>query len=114
MDEDGSMARTPSIMEFAKKHGLKIITIADLIEYRRKNEKLIRHRVDVNLPSKFGDFKFHLYENVLDTNDNRLQLLKNLNTNEPFCTVQSECLTEMFSFLFDAIAATSLKPHTND
>ena len=95
MDEDGSMARTPSIIEFSKKHGLKIITIADLIEYRRKNEKLIRHRVDVNLPSKFGDFKFHLYENVLDTNDNPIAIVKgDLNTNEPVLVrVHSECLT---------------------
>jgi 3,4-dihydroxy 2-butanone 4-phosphate synthase / GTP cyclohydrolase II len=95
MDEDGSMARTPSIIEFAKKHNLKIITIADLIEYRRKNEKLIRHRVDVNLPSKFGDFKFHLYENVLDTNDNPIAIVKgDLNTKEPVLVrVHSECLT---------------------
>lgn len=95
MDEDGSMARTPSIIEFAKRHGLKIITIADLIEYRRKNEKLIRHRATVNLPSKFGDFKFHLYENVLDTNDNPIAIVKgDLNTNEPVLVrVHSECLT---------------------
>jgi 3,4-dihydroxy 2-butanone 4-phosphate synthase / GTP cyclohydrolase II len=95
MDEDGSMARTSSIIEFSKKHDLKIITIADLIEYRRKNEKLIRHRVDVNLPSKFGDFKFHLYENVLDTNDNPIAIVKgDLNTKEPVLVrVHSECLT---------------------
>ncbi len=95
MDEDGSMARTPSIIGFAKKHNLKIITIADLIEYRRKKENLIRKKVEINLPSKYGDFKLHLYENILDTNDNPLAIVKgDLNTDEPVLVrVHSECLT---------------------
>ena len=95
MDEDGSMARTPSIISFAKKHNLKIITIADLIEYRRKKENLIRKKVEINLPSKYGDFKLHLYENILDTNDNPLAIVKgDLNTDEPVLVrVHSECLT---------------------
>ncbi len=95
MDEDGSMARTPSIIGFAKKHDLKIITIADLIEYRRKKENLIRKKAEINLPSKFGTFKLHLYENILDTNDNPLAIVKgDLNTDEPILVrVHSECLT---------------------
>lgn len=95
MDEDGSMARTPSIIEFARKHNLKIITIADLIQFRRKNENLIRRIAEINLPSKFGDFKLHLYENILDTNDNPLAIIKgDLNTEEPVLVrVHSECLT---------------------
>ncbi len=95
MDEDGSMARTNSIVEFAKKHDLKIITIADLIEYRRKKENLIRKKAEINLPSKYGTFKLHLYENILDTNDNPLAIVKgDLNTDEPVLVrVHSECLT---------------------
>ena len=93
--EDGSMARTPSIIEFAKKHNLKIITIADLIEYRRKKENLVKCKATVNLPSKFGEFKLHLYENILDTNDNPLAIVKgDVNTDEPVLVrVHSECLT---------------------
>ena len=95
MDDDGSMARTPSIIEFAKKHDLKIITIADIIEYRRRKENLVRSKTVVNLPSKYGMFKLNLYENVLDTNDNPLAIVKgNINTNEPVLVrVHSECLT---------------------
>jgi 3,4-dihydroxy 2-butanone 4-phosphate synthase/GTP cyclohydrolase II len=95
MDEDGSMARTPSIIEFARKHNLKIITIADLIQYRRKKENLIRRVAEINLPSKYGDFKLNLYENILDTNDNPLAIIKgDLNTDEPVLVrVHSECLT---------------------
>lgn len=95
MDEDGSMARTPSIIEFARKHNLKIISIADLIQYRRKKENLIRRVAEINLPSKYGDFKLNLYENILDTNDNPLAIIKgDLNTDEPVLVrVHSECLT---------------------
>lgn len=95
MADDGNMARTPQIIEFANKHNLKIITIADLIEYRRKKEKLIIQKAVVKLPSKFGEFKLHLYENILDTNDNPLAIVKgDVNTEEPVLVrVHSECLT---------------------
>jgi len=95
LDEDGTMARTPAIVEFAKKHDLKIITIADLIEYRRRKENLVRCKAVVNLPSKYGEFKLHLYENILDTNDNPLAIVKgDLSTDEPVLVrVHSECLT---------------------
>lgn len=95
LDEDGTMARTPAIAEFAKKHDLKIITIADLIEYRRRKENLVRCKAVVNLPSKYGEFKLHLYENILDTNDNPIAIVKgDLSTNEPVLVrVHSECLT---------------------
>ncbi len=95
MDEDGSMARTPKLMEFAKKHNIKIITIADLIEYRRKSEKLVRKKVSIDLPSHYGDFELHLYENLLDPNDNPLALVKgDVSSGEPtLVRVHSECLT---------------------
>ena len=60
MNEDGTMARTPELMEFAKNHNLKIITIADLVEYRKKQVKekvSIERVVEINMPTKYGDFK---------------------------------------------------------
>lgn len=65
MHEDGSMARMPELVTFAKKYKLRIITIKDLIEYRRKNEKLVKELISVDLPTRLGDFKLHLYEDIL-------------------------------------------------
>jgi 3,4-dihydroxy 2-butanone 4-phosphate synthase/GTP cyclohydrolase II len=95
MDDDGTMARTPKLIEFAKKHGLKIITIADLIEHRRKSEKLVKEKVVVNLPSHYGNFKLHLYENLLDPADNPIALVKgDITDGKPtLVRVHSECLT---------------------
>ncbi len=95
MDEDGSMARVPQLKKFAEKHELKLITIADLIEYRRRKEKLVRKKVSVDMPSKHGTFKLHLYENLLDNNDNPIALVKgNVSSDEPVLVrVHSECLT---------------------
>ncbi len=95
MDEDGSMARVPKLINFASQHGFKIITIADLINYRRKREKLVQRKVVVDLPSQYGDFKLHLYENTLDSKDNPVALVKGrIAGNEPVLVrVHSECLT---------------------
>ncbi len=95
VDEDGTMARVPSLKKFAKKYDLKLITIADLIEYRRKSERLIEKKVVVNMPSKYGDFKLHLYENILDKADTPMALVKgDLSGDEPVLVrVHSECLT---------------------
>ena len=95
MDTDGTMARIPKLFDFAEKYNLKIVTIADLIEYRRIKEKLVRCKVIVDLPSKFGDFKLHLYENILDPQDNPIALVKgDISGDEPVLVrVHSECLT---------------------
>jgi 3,4-dihydroxy 2-butanone 4-phosphate synthase/GTP cyclohydrolase II len=95
MDKDGTMARVPQLMDIAKKYDLKIITIADLIEHRRIREKLVRRKVTVDLPSKHGSFKLHLYENTLDSNDNPIALVKGeMREDEPILVrVHSECLT---------------------
>jgi 3,4-dihydroxy 2-butanone 4-phosphate synthase/GTP cyclohydrolase II len=66
MKEDGTMARLPDLIEFAKKHNLKIITIKDLIEYRRKREKLVERIVETFLPTDFGDFKLILYRDKIE------------------------------------------------
>jgi len=68
MKDDGSMARLPDLVEFAKKHNLKIITIKDLIEYRRKREKLVERVVETFLPTDFGDFKLILYRDKIEKN----------------------------------------------
>jgi 3,4-dihydroxy 2-butanone 4-phosphate synthase/GTP cyclohydrolase II len=57
MNEDGTMARTPQLMEFAAKHGLRVITISDLIAYRRQHERLIERVTEAELPTKYGDFR---------------------------------------------------------
>jgi len=66
LDEDGTMARVPSLMKIAEKFDLKIVTVKDLIAYRRRHEKLVHKIESVNLPTKFGDFKLHLYESTID------------------------------------------------
>src|SRR5215813_9869152 len=66
MSDDGSMARLPELMKFARKHRLKICTIADLIEHRRTQEKLVEHVEVVKMPTDYGEFDLHLYRSKLD------------------------------------------------
>ncbi|MEO0071104.1 MAG: bifunctional 3,4-dihydroxy-2-butanone-4-phosphate synthase/GTP cyclohydrolase II [candidate division WOR-3 bacterium] len=66
MADDGRMARLPTLRRLAKRFGLKILTIKDLIEYRRRNEILIRRVVTTNLPTKFGEFRLVVYEDKID------------------------------------------------
>ncbi len=92
MNEDGTMARVPQLMEFVKKHNLKIITIADLIEYRSKEEKLIKALKPVKLPSKYGNFTAIGYENLI-TGEEHVALVKgDVKGEEPVLVrVHSEC-----------------------
>lgn len=75
MKEDGTMARMKDLFSFAKKHKLKIITVQDLIKYRRETEKLIKEVVSVNFPTKFGVFKLSLFEDMI-TKENHLAIIK--------------------------------------
>jgi 3,4-dihydroxy 2-butanone 4-phosphate synthase/GTP cyclohydrolase II len=75
MHEDGTMSRLPELQRFAKKHKIKIVTIEDLIEHRRRHEKLVNRLVTVDFPTKLGDFKLHLYEDRL-TCENHLAIVK--------------------------------------
>lgn len=95
MDDDGQMARIPKLKKMAKKYDLKIITIAGLIEYRRIREKLVRRRAVVDMPTKFGEFKLYLYQNILDDKENHVAIVKgNVSDGEPVLVrVHSECLT---------------------
>jgi len=66
LNEDGSMARLPNLIKFAKKHRLRICTIADLIQYRRTREKLVERMEVVKMPTDYGDFDLYLYRSKLD------------------------------------------------
>ena len=94
MNEDGTMARTPELMTFADKHKLKIITIADLIAYRKHREKLIERVVETKLPTRYGDFKVCGFVNKLN-GEHHVALVKgDVTTNQPVLVrVHSECLT---------------------
>ncbi|MBN2571744.1 MAG: bifunctional 3,4-dihydroxy-2-butanone-4-phosphate synthase/GTP cyclohydrolase II [Ignavibacteriales bacterium] len=95
MNPDGTMARLPDLLKYCKKNNLKIISIADLIKYRRSREKHVTCKAIVDMPTKDGKFKLHLYENLLDPNDHPVALVKgNLEGDEPtLVRVHSECLT---------------------
>ena len=94
MDGDGTMMRTPQLLEFAARHGLKVVTIADLIRYRRRNEKTVECITVADLPTKFGHFKAHGYVSRI-TGEHHVALVKgDVSTPEPvLCRVHSECLT---------------------
>lgn len=101
MNEDGTMARVPQLMEYVKEHNLKIITIADLIAYRRKTECLIEREAEAELPTKYGNFKIIGYVNKLN-GEHHVALVKgDVSDGEPVLVrVHSECLTgDAFSSL---------------
>lgn len=92
--EDGEMARVPELIEVAKKFNLKILTVQDLIQYRIRNEILIEKITDINFPTAHGEFRLHLYRNLLDKKK-QVAVVKGIpNPNEPFLVrMHSECLT---------------------
>jgi len=94
MNEDGTMARMPELVQIAKKHNLKLISIKDLVNYRLKKERLIEEEVSVNMPTKFGDFELIAYRQTT-TDDVHIALKKgNWERDEPVLTrVHSSCFT---------------------
>ena len=95
MNSDGTMSRTPQLMNFVQKHGLKIITIADLIAYKSRTERLIKKAATASLPTKYGDFKMVAYENIIN-GEHHVALVKGdlESTKDPVLVrVHSECLT---------------------
>jgi 3,4-dihydroxy 2-butanone 4-phosphate synthase/GTP cyclohydrolase II len=94
LDEDGRMARLPALERFARQHGLGILTIRDLIEYRRKREVLVRRLVSVPLPTPEGEFQLHLYESTLE-GDHHLALTRGrvAGRGRVLVRVHSQCLT---------------------
>ena len=94
MSDDGSMARLPELLKFARRHRLKICTIADLIEYRRTREKLVEQVEVVKLPTDYGDFDLYLYRSKLD-DQHHLALVHGdvAGRGKVLVRVHSECLT---------------------
>jgi len=94
MNEDGTMARVPQLMDFVQEHDLKIITIADLIEYRRHKEKLVKKVETIKLPTAYGDFLVAAYESMLDREAHLALVKGDVTGDEPVLVrVHSECLT---------------------
>lgn len=92
--EDGTMARLPDLMKFKEKHGLKILSIEALVAYRRRTEHLVVCEETVNLPTKFGDFKMHLYRSLIDNSTHLALIMGDVRGKDSVLTrVHSECLT---------------------
>ncbi len=94
INEDGTMARVPQLMEFCKQHQLKIITIADLIQYRMKKEKLVWRSATASLPTVHGNFTLIAYENSVDGQTHLALVKGEIDPEQPVLVrVHSECLT---------------------
>jgi 3,4-dihydroxy 2-butanone 4-phosphate synthase/GTP cyclohydrolase II len=95
MNDDGTMSRMPELKKFAKEHGIKICTIADLVAYRLRNEILVRVVADAHLPSRYGgDWRAVAFENDVDKLDHIVLVKGKVDTGEPVLVrVHSECLT---------------------
>jgi len=94
MNEDGTMARLPQLREFAKRHNLKICTIAQIIEYRHKAEKLVRRVVQTRMRNEYGDWRLFAYESIIDKQTHiALVMGKVSRTEEILVRVHSQCLT---------------------
>jgi 3,4-dihydroxy 2-butanone 4-phosphate synthase/GTP cyclohydrolase II len=103
MNEDGTMARLPQLREFAVVHGLKMITVADLVRYRISKEMLVRRVVETDLPTVYGTFRAIAYENVVNGDLHLAMVMGQVGTSEPVMVrVHTENVTcDMFGSLID-------------
>jgi 3,4-dihydroxy 2-butanone 4-phosphate synthase / GTP cyclohydrolase II len=94
MNDDGTMARVPDLIPYCEKHGLRMVTVADLIAYRRRTEKLVERVVATGLPTTFGDFTAVGYRSLVD-DKHHVAMVKGEVDGEPdvLVRVHSECLT---------------------
>jgi len=94
MDEDGTMARVPSLQDFCRTHGLKMVTVKDLIRYRMSHERLVRKMAEANLPTRYGPFKIHAYESLIDGEHHVALTIGDVTSDGPVLVrVHSQCLT---------------------
>jgi len=94
INEDGTMARVPDLQKISKTFQLKMITIQDLIEYRRKKETLVKREVEITLPTEFGEFKAIGFSNSIDNKEHMALIKGKVTPDEPILVrVHSECLT---------------------
>lgn len=92
--DDGSMMRLADCREFADHHGLRLISIADLIRFRRRREKLVEHFAAARVPTSYGDFMAHAYRSLLDAEEHVAYVMGDVEGGEPpLVRVHSECLT---------------------
>ena len=103
MNEDGTMARLPQLREFAAAHGLKMITVADLVRYRISKEMLIRRVAETDLPTVYGRFRAIAYENVINGDVHLAMVMGSVGISEPVLVrVHTENVTcDMFGSLID-------------
>jgi len=94
MNEDGTMARVPDLRRFAAEHGIRVITIADLIRYRLRNERLVRRAAQPKLPTTLGDFRLIAYESVAENKSHLALVMGDIGPDDRVLVrVHSECLT---------------------
>ena len=94
LDENGCVAKTPQLMEFSKKHDIKIITIADMIQYRRNTETFVSCEAEADFPTHYGHFRIFGYVNKLNGEHHVAIVKGDVANGEPvLCRVHSECLT---------------------
>lgn len=93
MNEDGTMARVPSLFDIAKEYGLKICTIEDLIRYKRRSDKLVKSMTETSLPTEFGDFRLIVYESLIDKSHHLALVKGDIKDKDVLVRVHSQCLT---------------------
>jgi 3,4-dihydroxy 2-butanone 4-phosphate synthase/GTP cyclohydrolase II len=103
MNEDGTMSRLPELADFAARHKLKMITVADLVRYRISKETLVRRAVETDLPTVYGRFRAVAFENVINGDVHLAMVMGNVRTDEPVLVrVHTENVTcDMFGSLID-------------
>jgi 3,4-dihydroxy 2-butanone 4-phosphate synthase/GTP cyclohydrolase II len=99
MDDDGTMARGPRLERFCQEHGLRMITIKDLIQYRMRHERLVRKVAEARLPTDYGEFRIHVFESLIDRQHHVALVMGQIATEDRVLVrVHSQCLTgDIFS-----------------
>jgi 3,4-dihydroxy 2-butanone 4-phosphate synthase/GTP cyclohydrolase II len=99
MDDDGTMARVPRLERFCQEHGLAMITIKDLIQYRMRHERLVRKVAEAKLPTAYGEFRIHVFESLIDKQHHVALVMGQIAAEERVLVrVHSQCLTgDIFS-----------------
>jgi 3,4-dihydroxy 2-butanone 4-phosphate synthase / GTP cyclohydrolase II len=94
MNEDGTMARVPDLAKFAAEHGILMITIADLVKFRVRTESLVKRVASAQLPTEYGEFQIHIFENLLDKQEHAALVMGDISDgNDVLVRVHSSCLT---------------------
>jgi 3,4-dihydroxy 2-butanone 4-phosphate synthase / GTP cyclohydrolase II len=112
MNEDGTMARLPQLEEFANKHNLKIISVAELVRYRMHREVLVRRALETSLPTVYGQFKAIAFENVINGEMHLAMVMGNVTTDDPVLVrVHTENIT--FAMFGSLIGDTGNQLHSS-